>query len=206
MVKVGRLITPYQQLCYAHGIQLAIVDVIYKESCSLSETQNTETSMKNEAVDVDSDSEGEEDSSFNLTFPVRESELNVEYGAVIKKLRKIVKLFKNSPTKNDVLQTYILTDVENNTSSLSLDCKTRCSSLIEMIKKFNKVKLCVCKALVDFGFGANPEYLFTEQEYDVLLDLEQILHPLKVAVEVLCRRDSDLITAEKTLSYFQNNM
>lgn len=31
MTKVGRLISPLQQLCYAHGIQLSIVDCIYKK-------------------------------------------------------------------------------------------------------------------------------------------------------------------------------
>ena len=31
MVKVGKLLPCYQQLCYAHGIQLAVVDVLYKK-------------------------------------------------------------------------------------------------------------------------------------------------------------------------------
>lgn len=30
MVKVGKLLPCYQQLCFAHGIQLAVVDVLYK--------------------------------------------------------------------------------------------------------------------------------------------------------------------------------
>jgi hypothetical protein len=31
MTKVGKLIAPEQQLCYAHGIQLAVLDVLYKK-------------------------------------------------------------------------------------------------------------------------------------------------------------------------------
>ena len=30
MTKVGKLIEAEQQLCYAHGIQLAVIDVLYK--------------------------------------------------------------------------------------------------------------------------------------------------------------------------------
>lgn len=30
MVKLGKMIKPYHQLCFAHGLQLAVVDVLYK--------------------------------------------------------------------------------------------------------------------------------------------------------------------------------
>lgn len=211
MVKVGNLIKPDQQLCYAHGIQLAVLDVIYKPSPE-AEALNEEMAAENEAVSVNEgtneylqnvefdSSESDEDGSFDLSFPASEINLAVEYAEVIKKVRKVVKLFKNSPTKNDRLQTYMLTDMGKNVALL-LDCKTRWSSLSDMITIFNKVKLCVSKALVDLGFNANPDYLFTEQEYDVLIELEQILTPVKLAVEVLCRRDSNLMTAETTLRF-----
>ena len=32
MRKVGRIIQPFQQLCYAHGLQLVIQDVFYSKS------------------------------------------------------------------------------------------------------------------------------------------------------------------------------
>lgn len=31
MVKVGKLESRYQQLCFAHDIQLAVVDILYKK-------------------------------------------------------------------------------------------------------------------------------------------------------------------------------
>lgn len=70
-----------------------------------------------------------------------------------------------------------------------------------MITIFNKVKLCVSKALIDLGLAANPDYFFNEVEYTVLTDLERVFQPVKVAVEVLCRRESNLITAETTLRF-----
>lgn len=36
MTKVGKLITCHQQLCMAHGIQLAVTDVLYKKTSDLS--------------------------------------------------------------------------------------------------------------------------------------------------------------------------
>lgn len=204
MVKVGKLIKPDQQLCYAHGIQLAVVDVIYKQQIS----SNEEISMQNETVgervdeNVEDDIENDENDTFDLSFPTPVNEVNlaVEYVEVIKKVRKIVKLFKHSPTKNDLLQTYMEKDM-GKSFSLLLDCKTRWSSLCQMVTIFNKAKLCVSKTLVDLGLGANLDYIFTEQEYDVLMDLERILQPVKLAVEVLCRRESNLITAETTLRF-----
>lgn len=50
MVKIGRLIKPDQQLCYAHGIQLAIIDVIYKKQDS-SETLQDGINKQNEIAD-----------------------------------------------------------------------------------------------------------------------------------------------------------
>ncbi|KAF2892450.1 hypothetical protein ILUMI_13723 [Ignelater luminosus] len=140
MVKVGRLIKPDQQLCYAHGIQLAVVDVLYKQNYSLSEAFNKEMSVQNEAIDEGTDEnhesdlaneelDNDEDGSFDLSFPTSgEINLDMQYVEVIKKVRKVVKLFKNSPTKNDLMQTYILMDMRKSIALL-LDCKTRWSSL-----------------------------------------------------------------------------
>ncbi|CAH2095899.1 unnamed protein product [Euphydryas editha] len=42
MKKVGRLIEPLQQLCYAHGVQLGITDVIYKNNAESNEEEEIE--------------------------------------------------------------------------------------------------------------------------------------------------------------------
>ncbi|CAH4038714.1 unnamed protein product [Pieris brassicae] len=42
MKKVGRLIEPLQQLCYAHGVQLGITDVIYKNNVESNEEEEFE--------------------------------------------------------------------------------------------------------------------------------------------------------------------
>ncbi|CAG5048039.1 unnamed protein product [Parnassius apollo] len=65
----------------------------------------------------------------------------------------------------------------------------------------DKVKLCVGKALIDLGLDTNSDYSLSAEEYIVLRNLDRVFQPIKLAVEVLCRRDSDLVTAETTLRF-----
>lgn len=91
MLKMGRTLPFYHQLCYAHGLQLAILDVLYKKD-------RKEVVLIPEEV-FDSDSEDDDDS-----FTVEHENMRVEitnstYKQVICKVRKVVKLFKKSATK-----------------------------------------------------------------------------------------------------------
>ncbi|GBP55622.1 hypothetical protein EVAR_35857_1 [Eumeta japonica] len=204
MKKVGRLIEPLQQLCYAHGVQLGITDVIYKKTVQ----SNPEEEFEDPELNTNRSAEEEEvlgdnpDNYDGLYFslPIRQVDLGTEYQMIISKLRKCVKLFKNSPTKNDMLQIYIQQEF-GKTIQLVLDCKTRWSSICNMISTYNRVKQCVAKTLVDLSLSSNPEYFFTDEEHAVLIDLENTLQPVKLAVEVLCRQDIDLVSAEHTLRF-----
>ena len=40
MKKVGKLLVPNQQLCFAHGLQLAVIDVLHKREKSLQISPN----------------------------------------------------------------------------------------------------------------------------------------------------------------------
>lgn len=208
MVKLGRLIQPYHQLCYAHGLQLGILDVIYKKAAEsvVLDTEDSETHM--DAMDNES-SEGEEDDETNDHDPAgfvvkitrsEEAEISPEYGYLIRKVRKIVCLFRKSPLKNETLQNYVRKEYGKELQ-LVLDCRTRWNSLSDMISSFNKLKLSICKALIDLGLGSNPQFCFTEEEFSVLKDLDNIFQPVKLAVEVLCRQDATLLTAETTLKF-----
>ncbi|OAF68306.1 hypothetical protein A3Q56_03952 [Intoshia linei] len=59
-------------------------------------------------------------------------------GDVIRKLRKCVKLFRKSLTRNDILQKCIKKD-HGTESLLKIDVYTRWGNLIEMISSFIKV-------------------------------------------------------------------
>ncbi|CAK1595515.1 unnamed protein product [Parnassius mnemosyne] len=145
------------------------MDVLYKkQDLSLSEDNDIDEifDVSGEETEINSD---DEDDVFYSFFPTREVDLDTEYVNIIEKVRKLVRLFKKSPTKNDLLQVYINQEFGKNLQ-LQLDCKTRWSSLADMISTFNKV-------------------------------LDRVFQPIKLAVEVLCRRDSDLVTAETTLRF-----
>lgn len=82
MVKVGRLINPLQQLCYAYGLQLSIIDVIYKtkekhsdddpkeslQSDNLDDTLQA-NDEENEFLDLDEDIEDINESAWFVWYP-----------------------------------------------------------------------------------------------------------------------------------------
>jgi len=66
MNKVGTLIDAEQQLCYAHGIQLAVLDVLYKQSgkrVSESEQETENSESESESSDSLSDDDNNQCSS-----------------------------------------------------------------------------------------------------------------------------------------------
>jgi hypothetical protein len=76
-------------------------------------------------------------------------ELLQDYQDIVSEVRKIVKLFKRSPTKNDdILQPYVKTQLGKE-MSLILDCRTRWNSLADMLTRFLLLRGPVQKALVD---------------------------------------------------------
>ena len=125
MKKDGRLLVANQKICFAHGLQLAVIDVIYKKR----QFAKNQPEFKDEFSDSDS-SENDK---------IEESQ--VHYRPVIKKIRKVIIIFRRSPTKNNILQKYIKAEFGKQLS-LIMDCKTRRSSPLLMLKQFYKVKNC----------------------------------------------------------------
>ncbi|CAH0551103.1 unnamed protein product [Brassicogethes aeneus] len=205
MKKLGRLISLSHQLCYAHGVQLGIIDTIYKKQTDVEkpviESENEENGDEiyfemDEISTTDSDSE---DDVFHCSIPRIEVDLDAEYAGIIEKVRKLVKFLKDHLLK---LILCICSKQEfGKDIKLQLDCETRWSSLADMISTFNRIKLCVSKALIDLGLEADPNYSLSAEEHAVLVNLDKAFQPVKLAVEVLCRRDTDLAIAETTLRF-----
>ena len=140
MCKVGKLISAEHQLCLAHGVHLAVHDVLYKRISSIAVGEGQEMNAENQEVehhdhanesddshdidtgiDVDSaevnkDSDGDDDVSSPSCGSVSGGEFHVDacdsddetaaelseqYRHIIEKVRKIVKMFRRSPVKND---------------------------------------------------------------------------------------------------------
>jgi len=205
MRKVGKLMSCYQQLCYAHGIQLAVVDILYKnninkghEICSSQNEEITSSVDSNKDDDIDDyNDETNEEQGLAVTVDQPPGKLISNYNDLINKVRKVVKVFKKSPTKNDAyLQKYVQQELGKNLS-LILDCRTRWNSLLNMLERFYSLRMCISKALIDVA----SEIQISEEEWNNINNLNLSLQPLKLGVEVLCRRDSTLVTADTTFRF-----
>lgn len=209
MVKVGKLMNCYQQLCFAHGLQLAVIDVLYKKNEEKAEhhlATTPTTSNESDTDDEDTTKDDEQGVTVTITDPrhayLCKAEVIPRYIDILQKVRKVVKLFKRSPTKYDMyLQKYVK-EHTGKELSLILDCRTRWNSLLSMMERFYKLKVCIDKALID----VESEIKFSDIEWSKIKDLIDSLLPLKLAVEALCRRDSTLLTAETTLKFVSEKL
>lgn len=209
MVKIGRLVPCFQQLCFAHGIQLAVVDVIYKKW----KDQNMGIAIEDvdlfesDTDDGDEDCEIEKDVDTDLVVTVNRNDLpraeeKPGFRGLVEKVRKVVKLFRKSPTKYDTyLQKYVIEETGKELALL-LDCRTRWNSLLNMLERFYKLKNCVDKALIDI----KSEIKFSDSEWSSIKNLVESLEPFKLAVEALCRREATLLTAETSLKFILDKL
>jgi len=112
-------------------------------------------------------------------------------------MRKIVLLFKRSPTKNDaVLHKYVISD-HGHQLQLILDSKTRWSSMFLMLERFLLLLDSTRKALIDL----KSPLVVSEDEAKVLEEVKNTLKPIKICIDKLCRRDANLFTADTILRF-----
>lgn len=193
MTALGRQAKTYHQLCLAHGIHLGIVDVLYKTDKTLDRREDSGDESK-----PDSDDERDEEGGLEIESTARKPGPTIAYKEIIEKVRRIVKIFKKSPTKTDILNTYVNNDPDvKDQLQLILDCKTRWSSLADMLSRFLKLKDSITKALIDIKANIN----ISEEEMQCLSNLSNSLNIIKVTVEALCKRDGNLITAMTILKF-----
>lgn len=113
-----------------HGIQLAVIDVLYKYQFQKTFSSVPPLNPHIETLETDSegdnsDHQGGDDALNYVEAQLLETERpEFIYKNLIDKVRKIVKLFRKSPTKNDLLQKYVI-ETHKKEMTLILDCKTR---------------------------------------------------------------------------------
>ena len=218
MCKVGKLISPEHQLCLAHGVHLAVQDTLYNKKTKPKPVSDTSTEldegcMENEEDMTETESNDEEiqendnPNDYNIQFAVEQdelsqshgitNELSVKYQEVVNKVRKVVKKFRKSPTMNDsILQKYVLAEYGKDLG-LVLDVPTRWNSLLSMLQRFALLRTSVQKALIDIKL---PNAV-SEEDFMIIDEMISSLEPVALAVQVLSRRDVNLISAEAALSF-----
>ena len=100
--KMGKLLKIVHQLCLAHGMHLAVCDVLYKAKKKSNE--NAETEGETEGEDEDDEEDEDESSADWLAETVGHEPELIVCANVIEKVRKIVRKFRRSTTANDELQ------------------------------------------------------------------------------------------------------
>ena len=122
-------------------------------------------------------------------------------GPIITKIRKIVVIFRRSPTKNDILQKYVKDEFKKELT-LILDTKTRWSSLLIMLERIYEIKNCVRKSLIDIKSDID----LSENDLNIVSHIITALQPIKVAVEALCSSDTNLYVADLTLKFMLDEL
>ena len=189
MVKFGKLIKPLIHLqCQAHGINLAVCDVIY--------------SKKDEKVDIEAEDRDfdEEDipeldgDEIGLAYQDVEDQevLTNDYKPLVDKVRKYCKKFRKSAVKNDKYLQPLLKEELGKELNLILDCKTRWGSLHTMLERFIQVN----KQLKSAMLCMECDYDITDAEVTKLKELCDALGPLKEASLALCRQDATVLESE----------
>ena len=126
------------------------------------------------------------------------SSLNLDISHIFKKVRRVSKLFKRSPLKNEILQNYVK---EKHSNGLH-DCKTRWSSLLNMLERIVEIQIAVQKTLLDL----NSDIKIGDEEISQISHIVQALGLIKIAVDALCRRDANFISAEATIKFLLDEM
>lgn len=210
MKKVGKLISASQQLCFAHAIQLAVLSVLYRKDTPDDEIELSDTTYETEKSDSsDSDEDDLNSNDDDYVFNIDQSSINQpiplshnQLTPLIAKVRKVIKIFRASPTKNDdVLQKNVKAEFGKELM-LILDSKTRWNSLLLMLERFIKLKSAIQKSLIDL----KSDIRFSTAEFDLLTKTVSVLMPIKCAVEAICRRDANLLTADATFKFLLNTL
>ncbi|GBN06391.1 hypothetical protein AVEN_236635-1 [Araneus ventricosus] len=105
LVKVDKLMSCHQQLCFGHDLQLAVVDIFYKKNIEREEEHQEITSNESDTDDEDTSDTHEKQgvtvrtTTYSHHLHLSRAEVIPRYNDLLQKVRKVVKLFKRLPTK-----------------------------------------------------------------------------------------------------------
>ena len=183
------------QECFSHSLHLAITDAIYKGE-ALTPSRN----IDDDSLEDSDAEEEEEDDKFEEED--EEEEFNGDYGAIIRKVRRISKFFRMSGKRNDKLQEFVKNE-KGKQLKLLLDTPTRWGSLHKMISRFLQINTSVRQALAHFD---KQELYLSRDQLTQLSKLVTTLETVDAASVSLGRGDGTLASAEKIFSFLLHNL
>lgn len=204
MVSMGKMLGIIHQLCHAHGLHLAVTDILYKKKAEkqvFNEGENGggnggENGEENEEIDEseteNEDEDDSEDEEGGLEEELDEEAELADIEISLVKMKKIIRLFRKSPVQNDELQKNSIKELGKELQ-LSRDCRTRWNTLYFAIKRFLKMQKPVYNALQDLKKAA----LFLEpEEIETLESVVTTLKHVELGARKICQRDITLASAD----------
>ena len=140
MTKMGRLLEMYHVLCMAHGIHLAVCDILYTKRAAQDRTPDSDEELEDNADQESID--GEEGHFTIVEDNVGQEEVLENHGEIINKVRKIVRFFRKSPLRNDHLQ-MLLRDQKGKELHLVADVRTRWNTLFKCLERFYDIRYSI---------------------------------------------------------------
>ena len=159
-------------MCYAHAIHLVVCDVLYKKRVYLTESAN-----EFEADDIH---ECEEETN--------------EFEELREDLSQTLDMVAGDITESDgnvSCSNMFRGEFWSNLVPI-LDTKNHWNCLLAMLETFLEIQSSISKALIDIGEQRNLE----SEELNTLAEIVLRLKPVKMGLEKLCSRISNLLTAE----------
>ena len=199
MLKVGKLIGCLHQLCFNHGLQLSVIDVLYRDRGNEIEDAADVTDVSEEELEDEDDAE-----PLIEEVPIRKLQFcNSDITAVVHKVRSFVKKIKRSPKCSEVFLEHQKKDQnsKNIPLSLILDCKTRWNSLADMLDRILKTKASIQKTQIDLMPSLSQSERLNDHDFHIIQEVLRALKPVKAAVEALSSRQATLITAEAAIQF-----
>lgn len=195
-------------MCLAHGIHLGVLDVLFKadlavpvnatiEPDNLSDVDSNDGEPEISSVE-DSDIEFSDDlgAPTDSNHQIHQFTENYKVREILQKVRKVVRMFKKSPVKNETLLQRRVLEEHGKELMLLLDTPTRWNSSLRMLERFLLLKKSISLALID----TECDISFESSEWEIITTLCCILKPIEIAANSLCATNSNLILADVVLS------
>lgn len=203
MIKFGKLLGIIHQICLAHGLHLAVIKCLYGKTPKAGTNEDEEGDEEDDEVfcDEELDQEG-------LNLEVIEEDicvdeiLNIDVKNLIIKIRKIIKKFRKSVTKNEEFLQKEVKEKFGKEKVLLLDVKTRWNSLLDALERFYELQECIRLAFRKLKI----EFDFSETEMKLLQQIITALQPVKIASETLGLKQANLLTADVTLRFMLDEL
>jgi hypothetical protein len=182
MVKYGRIISAESQCCFNHAIHLSVVEIFYikRKPSGTNSTVVDYSDSEDEERDDDDDNENEDIDESGMF-----AEFRTGYDVALAEMRKIIKFFRKSSLRSEILMKYVIIK-EGKPLKLLLDIKTRWSSLVISIERFLKIADSINSALDELGVQK-----FNAQNVKLLTEVFNILEPVKLAVLELSKQSAN---------------